>query len=71
MLVVAAKGRDDNKIGAMLEIKYRGGSLAPGFAAPGRKHHKGKPSERVAQFSASQFPQPHVKAPDQANSFRL
>jgi hypothetical protein len=22
----------------MLEIKYRGGSLAPGFASPGRMH---------------------------------
>jgi hypothetical protein len=71
MHVVAAKGRNYNQIVSRLEVENRGCSFAAGFAASRSQHHKGKFSERVAQFSAAKFPQPCVKSPDQANRPRL
>jgi hypothetical protein len=48
MHVVAAKGRNHNEIGFILEIKHRCCSLAPGFPAPRSEQHKGRSSERIA-----------------------
>ena len=48
MHVVAAKGRNNNEIGSILEIKNRCCSLAPRFAAPRSEHHEGRCSERIA-----------------------
>ena len=48
MHVVAAKGRNNNEIGSILEIKNRYCSLAPGYAAPRSEHHEGRCSERIA-----------------------
>ena len=48
MHVVAAKGRNNNEIGSILEIKNRCCSLPPGFAAPGGEQHEGRCSEPIA-----------------------
>jgi len=48
MHVIAAKGRNNNEIGSILEIKNRCCSLAPRFAAPRSEHHEGRSAEHIA-----------------------
>ena len=47
MHVVAAKGRNHDKIGSILEIKHRRCSLPPCFPALRSKHHEGRCAERI------------------------
>jgi hypothetical protein len=47
MHVVAAKGRNNNEIGSILEIENRGASLASRYAASRSEHHERRCSERV------------------------